>query len=54
VFAKIKDGRLTVMSGETALEEARAMVRKYIPAGVSLSDELTADRRAEAAREADD
>ena len=54
VFAKIKDGRLTVMSGETALEEARAMVRKYIPAGVSLSDELTADRRAEAARDADD
>ena len=37
-----------------AHEEARAIVRKYIPAGVSLSDELIAERRAEAAREAAD
>ncbi len=54
VFVEVKDDRLTVMSAKAALEEARAIVRKYIPAGVSLSDELIADRRAEAAREAAD
>jgi hypothetical protein len=37
-----------------ALEEAQAIVCKYIPAHVSLADELIADRRAEAAREAAD
>jgi antitoxin component of MazEF toxin-antitoxin module len=55
VFAKIDDGRLILMSPEAALAEAQALVRKYVPAGRSLSDELIADRRAEAAREeADD
>jgi hypothetical protein len=51
VFAKIKDGRLTLMSGEAAMDEARAIVRKYIPPEVDLVDSLLADRRAEAARE---
>ena len=54
VFVEVKDDRLTMMSAKAAFEEARAIVRKYIPAGVSLSDELIADRRAEAAREAAD
>jgi hypothetical protein len=54
VFVEVKNGRLTMMSGNAALEEARAIVRKYIPAGVNLADELIADRRAEAAREAAD
>jgi hypothetical protein len=55
VFAEIKDGRLTMMSAEAALAEAQALVRKYVPAGRSLADELIAERRAEAAREdADD
>jgi hypothetical protein len=54
VFVEVNDYRVTVMSAKAALEEARALVRKYIPAGVSLSDELIADRRAEAAREAAD
>jgi len=51
VFVEVKDGRLTMMSGMAALEEAQAIVRKYIPAGRMLSDELIADRRAEVARE---
>jgi antitoxin component of MazEF toxin-antitoxin module len=51
VFVEVKDGRLTVMSAVAAREEAQAIVRKYIPAGVNLSDELIADRRAEVARE---
>jgi hypothetical protein len=45
VFAKIKDGRLTLMSGEAAHEEARAMVRKYIPPDVDLAQGLIDDRR---------
>jgi hypothetical protein len=54
VFARIKDGHLTLMSGEAALAEAKAIVRKYVPPGVSLVDELIADRRAEAPKEAAD
>ena len=54
VFARIKDGQLVVMSGEAALAQAKAIVRKYVPRDVSLVDELIADRRAEAAREAAD
>jgi hypothetical protein len=53
VFTQINDGVVTVMSAEASMERVRAMVRKYIPpGGPSLADELVADRRAEAAREA--
>ena len=45
VFAKIKDGRLTLMSGEAAHAEARAIVRKYIPTEVDLAQGLIDDRR---------
>ena len=54
VFARVKDGQLVLMSAEAALAEAKAIVRKSVPRGVSLVDELIADRRAEAAREAAD
>lgn len=53
VFAKIKEGRLTLMSGEAAMQEARAIVRKYIPPEVDLVDSFLADKYAEAAREAE-
>jgi len=45
VFVEVKDGRLTMMSGMAAFEEACAIVRKYIPAGANLSEELLEDRR---------
>ena len=45
------DGRVEIATRDQALAWVRAEVRKYIPAGVSLSDELIADRRAEAAKE---
>ncbi|HLY81319.1 MAG TPA: hypothetical protein VKQ70_18215 [Caulobacteraceae bacterium] len=54
VFVEMKDGRATIMSDMAALEEAQAIVCKYIPAHVNLADELVADRRAEAAREVAD
>jgi hypothetical protein len=51
VFAKIRDGRVTLMSGDAAMAEAQAIVAKYVRPGVSLADSLIADRRAEAERE---
>jgi bifunctional DNA-binding transcriptional regulator/antitoxin component of YhaV-PrlF toxin-antitoxin module len=44
-------GGLVIETREQGLLRARALVRKYIPEGVSLSDEIIADHRAEAARE---
>lgn len=38
-------------AGLNTLEQVQAMVRKYVPEGKSLVDELIADRRAEAERE---
>jgi hypothetical protein len=46
-----ESGSLVVETREQGLRRARALVRKYIPKGARLSDELVADRRREAARE---
>jgi len=46
-----ESGSLVIETREQGLRRARALVRKCIPAGVRLSDELIADRRAEAKRE---
>ena len=47
-------GELQVLTMGSALERARAMVRAVVPAGVSLGDELIADRRAENERDSRD
>jgi bifunctional DNA-binding transcriptional regulator/antitoxin component of YhaV-PrlF toxin-antitoxin module len=44
-------GGLVIETREQGLRRARALVRKYISEGVSLSEEIIADHRAEAARE---
>jgi bifunctional DNA-binding transcriptional regulator/antitoxin component of YhaV-PrlF toxin-antitoxin module len=49
--AVTEEGALILETREQGLRRARALLRKYIPAGVNLSDELIAERRAEAARE---
>jgi hypothetical protein len=49
--AVTEDGSLVAETREQGLQRARALVRKYIPEDVNLSDELIADRRVEAARE---
>jgi bifunctional DNA-binding transcriptional regulator/antitoxin component of YhaV-PrlF toxin-antitoxin module len=55
VFARWKDDRLEIVSAATAMAQAREIVRRHVPPGVSLADELIVERRAEAAREdADD
>jgi hypothetical protein len=51
--AVTEEGALVVETREQGLRRARALLRKYIPEGVSLSDELIAERRAEAARESE-
>jgi bifunctional DNA-binding transcriptional regulator/antitoxin component of YhaV-PrlF toxin-antitoxin module len=50
--AVTEEGALIVETREQGLRRARDLLRKYIPEGVNLSDELIAERRAEAAREA--
>lgn len=45
------EGSLVVETREQGLHRARNLLRKYIPEGVNLSDELIAERRAEAPRE---
>jgi bifunctional DNA-binding transcriptional regulator/antitoxin component of YhaV-PrlF toxin-antitoxin module len=51
--AVTEEGALLVETREQGLRRARALLRKYIPEGVNLSDELIAERRAEAARESE-
>jgi hypothetical protein len=46
-----EDGGLILETREQGLRRARALLRKHIPEEVSLSDELIAERRAEAARD---
>ncbi len=46
-----KEGALILETREQGLRRAKALVGKYIPEQASLSQELIADRRAEAARD---
>lgn len=51
LFGEIADGELRLMSRETSVRKAQELVQKYVPDGVSLVDELLAERHAEAERE---
>lgn len=51
VLMETVDGELRVRAYRDVLADVRARLRKYVPEGVSLAEELIADRRAEAARE---
>ena len=51
VLVDVADGELRVRSLARAIERAQALVRRHVPAGVSLADELIAERRREAARD---
>ena len=51
VRMEVVDGVLCVRPFKAVLEEVRALLRAEITPGVSLVDELIADRRAEAERE---
>jgi len=49
--AVTEEGALILETRAQGLRRATALIRKYIPEGAMLSDELIAERRAEAARE---
>ncbi len=51
VVMRVVDGELRVWSLSEGVRRAQAIVRQYVPPGVSLADDLIADRRAENARE---
>lgn len=47
----IEDGQIRLEPISAAIARAQAIVRQYVPEGVSLVDELTVDRRRESAGE---
>jgi AbrB family looped-hinge helix DNA binding protein len=51
VILQLDDGEIRLFTVREAIRRAQEMVRRYVPEGVSLVDELIAERRAEAARE---
>jgi AbrB family looped-hinge helix DNA binding protein len=51
VILRVENGGLALTTPEQAIARVQAEIRKYIPAGTILSDELIADRRREAAAE---
>jgi AbrB family looped-hinge helix DNA binding protein len=51
VTIEIDDGDIRIRTLPNALARARAIVRRHVPEGQSLVDELSADRRAEAKSE---
>jgi hypothetical protein len=53
VTARVVDGELRVIAPMAALRQVQELLRGAVPPGISLSDELIADRRAEARREDD-
>ncbi len=52
VLMCLEDGEVTLYTRAQAIRRAQEIVRRHVPEGVSLSDELIAERRAEAKREA--
>lgn len=52
LMLSVENGALVAMTRAAAVRRAQAMVRAAVPPGVSLADELIADRRREAAEDA--
>ncbi|MBH2009307.1 AbrB/MazE/SpoVT family DNA-binding domain-containing protein [Polaromonas sp.] len=51
VLWELRDGVATLTTRLAQLRQAQALVRQHVPEGVSLADELIAERRAENARD---
>jgi AbrB family looped-hinge helix DNA binding protein len=54
LIASIDDGELNLLTRRAAVRRAQAIVRHFVPEGVSLVDELIEDRRREVERERKD
>jgi AbrB family looped-hinge helix DNA binding protein len=50
VLLTLEDGEIRVVSTRQAIARAQTLIRRYIPKGRSLSEELIKKRREEAAR----
>ena len=51
VVARVENGAVILEPFEVAMRRARSLVRQYVPEGVSLVDELIAERHAVARHE---
>lgn len=51
VVARLVDGAVVLEPIAVAIKRTQALMRKYVPAGVSLADELIAERHAAAEHE---
>jgi AbrB family looped-hinge helix DNA binding protein len=51
LFAHLEEGEIALLTATAAARRARAIIRKYVPDGISLVDELIEDRRREVERE---
>lgn len=51
LVAHLENGELKLHGARVGLRKAQAILRRYVPEGVSLADELIEDRRREAAAE---
>jgi AbrB family looped-hinge helix DNA binding protein len=51
LILRVVDGELRIATRRERLRQAQESVRKYVPAGVSLADELSAERREAAKHE---
>ena len=51
LLVRLEGNELRIYTQREAIRRGQELVRKYIPEGVSLADELIAERRAEAAKE---
>ncbi len=51
LILSLRDGEVRIFTRQQAIRRAQGMLRRYIPEGRILSEELIAERRAEAARE---
>jgi len=50
VLLVLEDGEIRVVSTRQAIARAQTLLRRYVPEGRSLSEELIQERREEAAR----
>ena len=51
VVLHVENGELHIVSQREVMRKAQALLRRYVPEGVSLVDELIAERRRETAKE---
>ena len=54
LLVRLEGNELRIYTYQEAMRRAQELVRSFVPADVSLVDELIADRRAEAARDLGD